>query len=75
MQHLPKAGMSSLAEPQIARRAAIASFVVMDIMRASYERELSGHDIVHMEVGQPGTPAPRSAREAVKTAIDRDLLG
>ncbi|WP_245297089.1 MULTISPECIES: aminotransferase class I/II-fold pyridoxal phosphate-dependent enzyme [Rhodomicrobium] len=47
----------------------------MDVMRASYEREVAGHDIVHMEVGQPGTPAPRAAREAVKTAIDRDVLG
>jgi aspartate/methionine/tyrosine aminotransferase len=47
----------------------------MDIMRAAAEREATGRDIVHMEVGQPGTPAPRLAREAVKAAIDRDVLG
>lgn len=57
------------------RRSAIAPFVVMDIMRAAYEREITGRDIVHMEVGQPGTPAPRRAREAVKAAIDREVLG
>jgi aspartate/methionine/tyrosine aminotransferase len=47
----------------------------MDIMRASAELEVAGRNIVHMEVGQPGTPAPRSVREAVKQAIDRDVLG
>ncbi len=47
----------------------------MDIMRAANERQASGHDVIHMEVGQPGTPAPRIAREAMKTAIDRDVLG
>jgi aspartate/methionine/tyrosine aminotransferase len=60
---------------QPSRRSAISPFVVMDIMRAAYEREITGRDIVHMEVGQPGTPAPRLAREAVKAAIDRDVLG
>ena len=56
-------------------RGAISPFVVMDIMRAANERQASGHDIIHMEVGQPGTPAPRVVREAVKAAIDRDVLG
>ena len=61
--------------PMISRRGAISPFVVMDIMRAADERCQSGHDIIHMEVGQPGTPAPLLAREAIKTAVDRDLLG
>ena len=59
----------------ISRRGAISPFVVMDIMRAANERRQAGHDIIHMEVGQPGTPALLLAREAVKAAIDRDLLG
>ena len=57
------------------RRGAISPFVVMDIMRAANVRQASGHDIIHMEVGQPGTPAPRKAREAVKRAIDAEVLG
>jgi aspartate/methionine/tyrosine aminotransferase len=57
------------------RRGQIAPFVVMDVMRAANERAAEGRDIVHMEVGQPGTPAPRLAREAAKLAIDSDLLG
>jgi aspartate/methionine/tyrosine aminotransferase len=57
------------------RRSQISPFVVMDVMRAANQRAAEGHDIVHMEVGQPGTPAPRVAREAAKAAIDSDLLG
>jgi aspartate/methionine/tyrosine aminotransferase len=47
----------------------------MDVMRAANDRAAEGHDIIHMEVGQPGTPAPRLVREAVKAAVDRELLG
>jgi aspartate/methionine/tyrosine aminotransferase len=61
--------------PAASRRGQIPAFVVMDVMRAANERAAQGHDIVHMEVGQPGTPAPRVVREAVKAAVDRDLLG
>lgn len=57
------------------RRGQISPFVVMDVMRAANARAAEGHDIIHMEVGQPGTPAPAKVREAVKAAIDRDLLG
>jgi len=36
---------------------------------------VSGKDVLHMEVGQPGTAAPRGVREAAKVAIDADRLG
>ena len=75
MQYSTAIGPTGGAELGISRRGAISPFVVMDIMRAADERQQSGHDIIHMEVGQPGTPAPRVAREAIKAAIDRDLLG
>lgn len=75
MQDSLKTQALTATHRQPSRRSAIAPFVVMDIMRAAYEREITGRDIVHMEVGQPGTPAPRLAREAVKAAIDRDVLG
>lgn len=57
------------------RRGEISPFVVMDIMRSANERQIAGRDIIHMEVGQPGTPAPLKAREAIKRAIDEDVLG
>lgn len=59
----------------LSKRSEIASFVVMDVMRQAFERERSGGNIIHMEVGQPATPAPRFAREAIKSAVDRDVLG
>ena len=60
---------------QASQRSGIASFIVMDVMRAAAAREAAGHKVIHMEVGQPATPAPRAAREAVKRALDTDTLG
>jgi aspartate/methionine/tyrosine aminotransferase len=56
-------------------RSAIDPFIVMDVMRAAAAREAAGARVIHMEVGQPGTAAPRAAREAVKRALDSDNLG
>lgn len=58
-----------------ARRSEIDSFVVMDVMRAAAGLEAQGRSIIHMEVGQPSTPAPYAAREAAKRAIDNETLG
>ena len=59
----------------LSRRSQISSFVVMDIMRSANERQVLGKDVIHMEVGQPGTAAPRKVRDAVIEAINRDVLG
>jgi aspartate/methionine/tyrosine aminotransferase len=56
-------------------RSAVDAFVVMDVMREANEREAAGESIIHMEVGQPGTPAPGLVREAAKRAIDQRQLG
>ena len=60
---------------KVSRRADIAPFFVMEMMRAAADREAAGGDVVHMEVGQPSTPAPAGARAAAKAAIDNDVLG
>jgi aspartate/methionine/tyrosine aminotransferase len=61
---------------KISRRSQIDPFIVMDVMEAARLREADGHDIVHMEVGQPGTPAPRAATDRLEAAIRRgDPLG
>ncbi|MGE0765991.1 MAG: pyridoxal phosphate-dependent aminotransferase [Hyphomicrobiaceae bacterium] len=57
------------------QRSAIDPFIVMDVMRQAAAAEAAGRNIVHMEVGQPATAAPRAAREAVKRALDDDTLG
>ncbi len=59
----------------LSRRGEIEPFIVMDIMREANTREAGGSGIIHMEVGQPSTPAPRLVREAAKRAIDSELLG
>ncbi len=56
-------------------RSRIQSFIVMDVMRAAQALEASGRSVVHMEVGQPGTPAPLLARQAAMRALERDTLG
>ena len=56
-------------------RSAIDAVIVMDVLRQANELQASGVDVVHMEVGQPATPAPRLAREAAKRALDKDRLG
>ena len=56
-------------------RGAIPPFIVMDVMRAANERQASGADVLHLEVGQPGTGAPAPVVEAVRAVVGRDRLG
>ncbi|NRB04837.1 MAG: aminotransferase class I/II-fold pyridoxal phosphate-dependent enzyme [Rhodobacteraceae bacterium] len=57
------------------RRSDIDPFIVMDVMEAARQAEAEGRDIVHMEVGQPGTPAPNRATDALAKAMQHDTLG
>lgn len=50
-------------------RGEVDPFIVMDVMEAARAAEETGRHIVHMEVGQPGTPAPRGARDALTRAL------
>ncbi|MDG2033569.1 MAG: aminotransferase class I/II-fold pyridoxal phosphate-dependent enzyme [Rhodospirillales bacterium] len=47
----------------------------MDVMRDANERAATGEDVIHLEVGQPSTPAPRRVLEAAKWALDTQVLG
>jgi aspartate/methionine/tyrosine aminotransferase len=57
------------------RRGQVDPFIVMDVMAAAAHAEAAGRHIIHMEVGQPGTPAPRGARQALARDIENDQLG
>ncbi|WP_417525887.1 pyridoxal phosphate-dependent aminotransferase [Marinovum sp.] len=57
------------------RRGEVDPFIVMDVMEAARQAEARGRHIIHMEVGQPGTPAPQGAREAVAQAMQSDPMG
>ena len=61
--------------PKIAARGAIAPFIVMDVLRAANERAAAGHDVLHLEVGQPSAAAPLRVRLAAARALRRDRLG
>jgi aspartate/methionine/tyrosine aminotransferase len=60
---------------KLARRAAIAPFIVMDVLRAANERAAAGADVLHLEIGQPGTPAPPAVLDAARRALAEDALG
>ena len=56
-------------------RGAVDPFIVMDVMEAARQAEDAGRHIIHMEVGQPGTPAPLVARQALERAMRDNPLG
>ncbi|GHG79878.1 pyridoxal phosphate-dependent aminotransferase [Pseudodonghicola xiamenensis] len=56
-------------------RSQVDPFIVMDVMEAARQAEEAGRHIIHMEVGQPSTGAPKGATEALKRALDSDALG
>ncbi len=68
------AGAQSLVGSGSAR-SGIESFIVMDVMRAAAALEAAGRSVIHMEVGQPATAAPRAARAAAVRALESDTLG
>lgn len=57
------------------KRSEVDPFIVMDVLEAARAAEASGRHIVHMEIGQPGTPAPVAAREALANRMMSDPLG
>ncbi len=57
------------------RRSEIAPFIVMDVMERAARLEAAGGHVIHMEVGQPAAPAPSTAREAARRALDHGRIG
>src|SRR5689334_23500507 len=57
------------------RRGLVPPFIAMDVMRAANEREAAGHSVIHLEVGQPGTPAPEAVLDAARSALAEDRIG
>ncbi|MBE9636450.1 pyridoxal phosphate-dependent aminotransferase [Salipiger mangrovisoli] len=56
-------------------RGAVDPFIVMDVMEQARAAEAAGRHIIHMEVGQPSSPAPEAARKALAEAMENDALG
>ena len=56
-------------------RSNVPPFLVMDVMAAAARLEAAGRRIVHMEVGQPAAPAPRTAIAAARAALADGRMG
>jgi aspartate/methionine/tyrosine aminotransferase len=52
------------------RRSDVPPFMVMDVMAAAARIEAAGGHVIHMEVGQPAAPAPKTAIRAAQQALE-----
>ena len=57
------------------RRGQVDPFIVMDMVEAARKIEAEGRRVIHMEVGQPGTPAPARALAETARAMAAGSLG
>ena len=60
---------------QVAARANVPPFHVMDLLAAAGRRQLSHGDLVNFVAGQPSTGAPKAVREEAKRLLDEEVLG
>jgi aspartate/methionine/tyrosine aminotransferase len=56
-------------------RSAVEPFHAMDVMAAAAELEAAGRHVIHMEVGQPGAPAPKPVLAAAAEVLRNGRLG
>ena len=57
------------------RRGLVPPFIAMDVLRAANERQAAGAEIIHLEVGQPGSAAPEPVLEAARRALVGEPIG
>ena len=60
---------------QVAQRANVPPFYVMDLLAAAQKRAETHGDLCNLVAGQPSTGAPKPVREEAKRLLDRELLG
>src|SRR6478752_6406712 len=65
----------SVAAPAPSRRSDVQPFHAMDVLAAANLREAAGASVLHMEVGQPGAPAPGPVIEAARRALEHGRIG
>src|SRR6266849_3249999 len=57
------------------RPGLVPPFIALDVFRDAAAREAAGQSIIHLEVGQPGTPAPKAVLDAARAALEGDRIG
>lgn len=61
--------------PYVSGRAqAIAPFEVMEVLRRAGELEAAGHDVIHLEVGEPDFPTPEPIVAAATRALGGEAM-
>ena len=60
---------------QVAQRANVPPFHVMDLLAAAQRRQLTHGDLVNFVAGQPSTGAPKAVRAEAKRLLDEEVLG
>ena len=50
---------------KISSRSQLPPFMVMDVMERAEALEIGDNHVIHLEIGQPSTPAPQPSRDAI----------
>jgi aspartate/methionine/tyrosine aminotransferase len=53
------------------RSERIPPFIVMDVLERAKELEAAGHEVIHLEIGEPDFDTPHKIRQAAIAAIER----
>jgi len=56
-------------------RSSVPPFHAMEMAGLATAREATGASVIHLEVGQPWSPAPAAALAAAARALERDRIG
>ena len=60
---------------KVSSRGMVAPFQVMDILRTANERVAAGHDVFHLEAGEPGGAVAAPVRRAAERALAAGRIG
>ena len=60
-----------MSSPLADRLREIEPFLAMEVMERAFAMEREGRSVIHLEIGEPGYPAPPAAVEACREALTR----
>lgn len=60
---------------QLSRRSEVEPFRAMDVMAKALKLQREGRSVIHLAVGEPGAPTPRTVREAAAAAMTVGRIG
>ncbi len=60
---------------KVARRAAVAPFHAVEVLRAANARAQQGQHVLHLEVGEPAAGAPPAVLAAARRTLDQRHIG